>query len=334
MSSTSQRASEAGGRIIGPDVSSAIRVPTRNALAKRAADDRRRGAEAEKILCRPFGARIPFCVRCPGLAPGATLCRRLRRLVVAILVTGLLLTVVDISASIASAQSNSNALSDTARAPQTPDVSRYLDQANGMTVDEAVTYALAHNGELEAARKEIDAAKARSRQARLRANPKVDLEGTRQIPPGKDNSVMATAMLPLELGGRRSTRIAVAEREVEVREREVANRERLLAGEIRMKFGEALAQAMKLSFTDELVEANQQSFNLVAARVVEGATPPLEQNMALVELNRLKSMRESAEGKLEVTMFELRNLIGMKPEELLRLRGDFGNLIDQLPPVA
>jgi len=171
------------------------------------------------------------------------------------------------------------------------------------------------------------------KQARLRANPKLDIDGTRQIN-GKDNILGASAMLPLELGGRRPARIAVAEREVEVREREVANRERLLAAEVRAKFGEALALALKLSFTGELVEANQQSFNLIAARVVEGATPPLEQNMALVELNRLRSMRESAEGKLEVTMFELRNLIGMKPEELLRLQGDFGNLIDQLPPVA
>jgi len=138
-------------------------------------------------------------------------------------------------------------------------------------------------------------------------------------------------MLPLELGGRRSTRIAVAEKEVEVREREVANRERLLAGEIRMKFGEALSQAMKLSFTDELVEANQQSFNLIAAKVVEGATPPLEQNMALVELNRLKSMRESLASKVEVSLFELRNLLGVAPEQPLRLKGDFNHLVDQLP---
>jgi len=35
-----------------------------------------------------------------------------------------------------------------------------------------------------------------------------------------------------------------------------------------------------------------------------------------------------------VLMFELRNLIGLKPEEPLRLRGDFSNLVDQLPPVA
>jgi outer membrane protein, heavy metal efflux system len=145
---------------------------------------------------------------------------------------------------------------------------------------------------------------------------------------------MTSAMLPLELGGRRAARIAVAEREVEVREREIANRERLLAAEVRIKFGEALAQALKLSFTDESVEANQQSFNLIAAKVTEGATPPLEQNMSLVELNRLKSMRESAAARVEVSLLELRNMIGMSPEEPLRLKGDFDHVIDQLPAVA
>src|SRR5213076_3065399 len=125
-----------------------------------------------------------------------------------------------------------------------------------------------------------------------------------------------------------------AEREVELREREVANRERLLAAEVRIKFGEALAQALKLSFTDELVDANQQGFNLIAAKVVEGATPPLEQSMALVELNRLKSMRESVAGKVEVSLFDLRNLLGLTPEQPLRLKGDFDHLIDQLPSVS
>lgn len=210
----------------------------------------------------------------------------------------------------------------------------YLDPVNGMTADDAVTLGLANNGELQAARKELDSAKAMVKQARLRANPTLELEGARQIPPGKDNTIMATGMLPLELGGRRHARIAVAEREVEVRAREVANRERLLAGEIRMKFGEALARTLKLSFTDESIEANQQSFNLIAAKVVEGATPPLEQNMALVELNRLKSMRETVAATLEVSLFELRNLIGMLPEQPLRLKGDFDHLIEQLPTVS
>jgi cobalt-zinc-cadmium efflux system outer membrane protein len=217
--------------------------------------------------------------------------------------------------------------------PQAPASARYLDQTSGMTADQAVAYALAHNGELEAARKEIDAARAMVKQARLRANPKVDI-GVSQNVTGTDHNIDVDGMLPLELGGRRSARISVAEREVEVREREVANRERLLASEVRMKFGETLAQSLKLSLTDERLESNQQSFNLVAARVTEGATPPLEQNMVLVELNRLRSLRESAEGKLETLILELKNMIGMSPEEPLRLRGDFDHLVDQFPSVA
>src|SRR5882724_2588146 len=212
-------------------------------------------------------------------------------------------------------------------------LARYVDPQSGLSADDLVAYALEHNLELQAMRKEIDAAKGSVKQARLRANPKVDLSVSQNVT-GNDRNIDTDAMLPLELGGRRAARIAVAERQVEVREREFANRERLLAAEVRKKFGEALAQTFKLALTDELVESNQQSFNLVAARVKEGATPPLEQNMVLVELNRLKSMRESAEGKVEVPMLELRNLVGMPPEAPLRLRGNFDNLIDQLPMVA
>ncbi len=210
---------------------------------------------------------------------------------------------------------------------------RYIDRTSGLTADDVVAYALAHNLELQAARKEIDAAKAMVKQARLRANPKVDI-GVSQNVTGTDHTIDAGGSLPLELGGRRPARITVAEREVEVREREFANNERTLAAQVRMKFGEALAQSLKLSLTDERIVSNQQSFNLVAARVTEGATAPLEQNMVLVELNRLRSQRESAEGKLETLILELKNLIGMRPEEPLRLRGDFDHLVDQLPGVV
>lgn len=211
--------------------------------------------------------------------------------------------------------------------------SHYIDQASGLTADDLVAYALEHNLELQAMRKEIDAAKALVKQARLRPNPTIDLSVSKGVT-SADRNIDANVMLPLELGGRRGARVAVAERQVEVREHEFTNRERLLAAEVRMKFADTLAQILKLSLTDELVASNQQSFNLVAARVLEGATPPLEQNMVLVELNRLKSMRESAEGKVEVAMLALRNLVGMPPEEPLRLRGNFDNLIDQLPTVS
>jgi cobalt-zinc-cadmium efflux system outer membrane protein len=212
-------------------------------------------------------------------------------------------------------------------------LTRYVDPAAGMTVGEAVAYALAHNSELDAVRNEAEAARALVRQASSRPNPRVDVTSSRQIN-GKDNSAMVTGMLPLELGGRRAARVAVAERELEMRELEVADRERNLAADVRAKYGEALATILKLGFDEDLVSASQRGYKLVVARVIEGRTAPLEQNMVLVEVNRLRSVRETGEGDAQVAMLELRNLMGMLPEEPLRLRGDFGDLIGTLPPLA
>lgn len=184
----------------------------------------------------------------------------------------------------------------------------YLDLQNGMTADEAVALALENNGELQALRKETDAARALIKQARLRANPKLEANGARQIG-GTDNSLMIEGMLPLELGGRRAARIKVAQAELEIRELALANQERLLAAEVRSKFGESLAIIKKLELLEKLLANIKQGYEIIAAKVVEGRTAPLEQNMLLVEVNRLRSLRETAEGKTETAMFELRNMI-------------------------
>lgn len=210
---------------------------------------------------------------------------------------------------------------------------KYADPQAGLTVDQAVAYALEHNGELLAARKDIDAASALVKQASLRANPKLDANVSKTIT-GTDNNVTVNGMLPLELGGRRPARVRVAERELDMRRQDVANRERMLAADVRAKFGEALAAILKLGFAEDLISTSQRGYNLVAARVSEGGTAPLEQNMVLVELNRLRSMRETAEGKTQIEMLELRNLIGMRPEEPLTLRGDFNDVIAPLPTLA
>jgi len=218
-------------------------------------------------------------------------------------------------------------------AGQTNSAGRYLDPQSGMTADGAVGVALENNGEMLALRKEAEAARAMVKQAGLRPNPTLSASGAKQIG-GADNDQMAEVMLPLELGGRRKARIAVAERELEIRELALANQERLLAAEVRIKFGDALAAIKKLDVVEKTLTAAKQGYELVAARVTDGKTAPLEQNIFLVEVNRLQSMRETSEGTVETAMFELRNMIGMKPEEPLRLRGDFTNLIESLPQLS
>jgi cobalt-zinc-cadmium efflux system outer membrane protein len=214
-----------------------------------------------------------------------------------------------------------NAVSSTAK---------YIDAAQGRTADELVSYALENNAELAAVRNEVEAAEALVKQAKLRPNPMLEANGTRQIG-GADNTLMVAGSLPLELGGRRAARVRVAEAELEVRKQNLADRERLLAAEVRSKFGETLASALKLKFTEEIIGVATDNYKLVAATVLEGRRPPLEQNVETVELNRLRAMRETGEGAVEIALFELRNLVGMSPEQPLVLRGDFENLLETLP---
>ena len=214
-----------------------------------------------------------------------------------------------------------------------PSVTKYLDTAQGKTADEMVALALENNGEIAALRKESEAAEALIRQARLRPNPTLEASGTKQIG-GADNSQMVQGALPLELGGRRAARIRVAERELEIRRLAVAERERQIAADVRAKFGEALANIFKLKFAEEMVILRTEHYNLVASTVEEGRRPPLEQNVETVELNRLRAMRESADGRTEIALLELRNLAGIEPQAPLRLKGDFENLLDLLPPLA
>lgn len=245
----------------------------------------------------------------------------------------LLICILFVSATISTGRSTALVYGQTVDDKPKIDVSRYLDPVGGMTADMAVALALENNGELQAVRKEVDVSRSLIKQARLRPNPKLDLSGAKQIG-GADNNQMAEVMLPLELGGRRAARIAVAQRELEIRELALENQERLLASEVRIKFGEALAAIKKLEVTGKTLASAKQGYEIVAARVVEGKTAPLEQNIFLVEVNRLQSIRETAEGKVETAMFELRNMIGMKPEEPLLLRGNFNNLIATQPSVS
>lgn len=203
-----------------------------------------------------------------------------------------------------------------------PSSARFLSSTDGTTADEAVRIGLRNNGEIEALRREVDAARSLVKQAGLRANPKLNANGARMVG-GMDNTMMFEGMLPLELGGRRGARVRVAEAELELRELALANQERLLAADIRAKFGEALALILKLDFHETLLLAAERDFGFISASVAEGRIAPLDENMLLVELNRLRSHHETLEGQVETALFELRNLIGFNPEEPLRLKGAF-----------
>ena len=192
--------------------------------------------------------------------------------------------------------------------------------ATEVTVDELVARAIADNADLRAARAEVEAAVARVRQAGLRPNPMLDLSGQKAI--GPDNNLMVGVTWPLDRGGRKEGRVGVAQREVDVKRAQVLDRERRLAADVRMKAGEHLAAQRNLGVTDDLLRLNHDALRIVRDRVREGAAPALEENLMLVEVNRLDATRQMQASRADVAALQLKLLAGMAPDAPLSLRGD------------
>ncbi len=212
---------------------------------------------------------------------------------------------------------------------------RLVDPARGLTAKALVRYALAHNGELLAARQMIAEATGRWQQAALKANPMLETSGT-QAANSPDNYQMIGVELPLELGGRRSARALVGAREVELRNAEVREFERKLTAEVRMKYAEALAFARNLNFADETLRLTRDSLRLTQARVESGKSAPLESSTMQVETQRAEVGRLNFESQAEVALLALKQVIGMPPEETLTLGGEWLPMVDDslLPPQA
>jgi cobalt-zinc-cadmium efflux system outer membrane protein len=190
-----------------------------------------------------------------------------------------------------------------------------------LTIEGAVKFGLEHNQNLAADREQIAAARGRQRQAGLKANPMIESAGLASVNDTGMQNLSVGVTLPLEVG-RRERRVTLAEREVERMRHEVADRERMLAAEIRLKFAELLETRQNLALLTGIVELNREIRLLVGARVAEGVSPRLEENMQLVELRRSEAQVESAASRLRVLTEELRGLIGLPEGTALEVAGD------------
>jgi cobalt-zinc-cadmium efflux system outer membrane protein len=189
------------------------------------------------------------------------------------------------------------------------------------TVDELVARALGENPELAAARAEVEAGRGRLRQAGLRPNPMLDLAGQQNVS-GPDSNVSVGVTVPLDLNGRKEGRVGVATREVELKLAQLADRERRLTADVRLKAGEIFAASRNLAFTEQLLSVNRQGLGLVQERVRQGGAPALEENLLLVEVNRLDAARQLLESRAEILRLQLKALVGLPPEGPLALRGE------------
>jgi len=215
---------------------------------------------------------------------------------------------------------------------QAPLASRFVDPANGLSLDQAIARAIEQEPSLRGARSQIDVAQGNRQQASLRPNPSVSFE-RREEPGGTDNLTTIGVEWPLDLF-RRNGRVAVADREVRAAQLSTVDRERLLAAEVRTRYGDVLATVRDLALFDEIVAATQSQVDLLRSRVEQGASPPLERDLLDVELRRVQAERLLQMGRAEAGMFDLKRMLGMKADATLTVRDAFDDLVRRESAVA
>lgn len=203
--------------------------------------------------------------------------------------------------------------------------SQYVDERAGLGLDTAIVRALEREPSLRAVRSDIEATRGLQQQAGLRPNPTLTFE-RRVEPAGIDNLTSIGIQWPLDLF-RRAGRLQTAERGLQATELAVADRERLLVADVRMQYGGAAAAIREVFVADELVAAAQQQWDVVRAHVDAGGTPPLERDLLEVELRRLEAGRLLAAGRADVAIVQLKQLLGMSPNEPLLLRETLETLV-------
>ena len=210
-------------------------------------------------------------------------------------------------------------------APAPPFAPQYIDAQAGVTLDTAITRALEREPSLRAVRADIEIARGQRQQAGLRPNPTVTFEG-RTEPRGTDNQGSVGIEWPLDLF-RRSGRVQTTERELQATQFGVTDRERLLAADVRTQYGAAAAAVRDAVIADEVVAAAQRQWDIVRARAETGATPPLDRDLLEVELRRFEAERLLATGRADAAIVQLKQLLGMSPEEPLRLGETLESLV-------
>lgn len=210
----------------------------------------------------------------------------------------------------------------------------YYNQQDGVSINQLIERALQSNQDLAAVRLQIERARARLNQARLRPNPTLEFEqqSGRLVGAGGDGQFTVGASLPIEIYGRREARINQAQIEIEASLAEVRNRERLLAANLLTNYAEALGALRELEATERLLELDLQTTRFIQIRVNEGETPPLELNLLQAEVERLRARRQLAEGRLQSAYTQLKLLAGIPFEDSLVLREQINTaILPQLP---
>ena len=184
-----------------------------------------------------------------------------------------------------------------------------------LTLDEALRAAGAGSPAVDAAQSGITAAEAQRGIASLRPNPSIDamvenVAGTGAYSGLRSTETTVGLSLPLELGGKRSARVAVANAQLDRATLEAAIVQADLRLRVTQAYNEAAAGQRRAAITREQVGIAADALRAARVRVQAGRASPLEEQRADVARLNAEGAAERSERTARVALENLGRLVG------------------------
>jgi len=177
-----------------------------------------------------------------------------------------------------------------------------------LSLPQALTAAFAQNPELAAAGREIGIADGERRQAGLLPNPELawEVEDTRR----DTSTTTVTLSQPLELGGKRGARLAVAGAGQAIAQLDLERQRNALRADVVQAFHAALRAQTALELAQQSQALTERGLRVVQGRVTAGQSSPVEATRAQVQLAQAQAEVRRAKTQRSVAYQALARMTG------------------------
>lgn len=200
-----------------------------------------------------------------------------------------------------------------------------LAEQQTYTAPQVISYALKHNGDINAFREEKGIREAARTRSGLYPNPAFEFDGsTGALTGSRPESTLSFGLSQEFLtAGRTGKRLQVVEHELDIYSFQLADRERLLVEELLTTFYGVLLADKRRELADRSIALNRNLLDIAGQRLAAGDIPELELNLVRVELARSEGKRIELQRESIVARSRLFTLMGMPYGETAGISGTF-----------
>lgn len=177
-----------------------------------------------------------------------------------------------------------------------------------LSLREALDSALARNPELAAARYELEATEGARQQSSAFPNPSIgfDVEDTRRA----TRTTTVTLSQPIELGGKRAARMAVADRSRDVAEAQFVAQTAAVRSAVTAAFFDALVAQERVTLAENSLALAEGASGAASKRVLAGKISPVDETKARVAESGVRLELLQARSDLRSALHALRAATG------------------------